>query len=90
MIVATVVGVLSGCGAMGRDQWVYAKPGVTEAQQRQDEQACREQAVGSLEIKTASYGGDPEPRGLQRVHAQPRLRRLDGLDVPALTVPRAA
>ena len=57
MIVATVVGVLSGCGAMGRDQWVYAKPGVTEAQQRQDEQACREQAVGSLEIKAASYGG---------------------------------
>jgi uncharacterized protein YceK len=56
MIVAAVVGVLSGCGAMSRDHWVYAKPGATQAQQRQDEQACREQAVGSLEDKVATYG----------------------------------
>ena len=55
LIAATMIGLVGGCGALSRDQWVYAKPGVLEVQQRQDEQACRNEAVGNLEDKLPTF-----------------------------------
>jgi hypothetical protein len=52
---ATVIALVAGCGAVSREQWVYAKPGVAETQRQQDEQACRAQAVGTLEDKVPTF-----------------------------------
>jgi hypothetical protein len=56
VIALAALGVLSGCGVASRDRWVYARPGVSETQLRRDEQACEQQAVGSLENKVPTFG----------------------------------
>ena len=53
-----VVGVaVAGCGGVQRSQAVYAKPGVTEAGLRADQDRCRQQAVGQAEQKSMPTWG---------------------------------
>jgi hypothetical protein len=57
VIAATFLAFLGGCGSVSRDDWVYAKAGVSDADRAQDEQVCRRQAVGNLENKIVpTYG----------------------------------
>jgi hypothetical protein len=49
LVLLTMAGVLVGCGGVQRSQAVYAKPGVTEAGLRADQQMCRQQAIGQAE-----------------------------------------
>ena len=44
-----VAGALAGCGTTS--EWVYAKPGASEAQRERDEQACRMASVGTADLK---------------------------------------
>lgn len=43
--------VCAGCGTANPVAWVYAKPGVTRAEQQRDERACLTQAVGSADVE---------------------------------------
>ena len=47
-----VVAVTAGCGTLDRRDTVYAKPGLTEAAFRADQNVCRQQAVGQAESKS--------------------------------------
>jgi predicted small lipoprotein YifL len=51
MVAVLVMGALAGCGTAGSNEWVYAKPGASEAQRQRDEQACRMSAVGTADTK---------------------------------------
>ena len=56
LIAVTVVGVLGGCGTVHRGQTTYVRPGASSAQVQADQSFCRQQAVGQIEDKIATYG----------------------------------
>jgi hypothetical protein len=47
----TIAVVCAGCGTAAAPGWVYIKPGATEAELRQDAEACLTQSVGSADVK---------------------------------------
>jgi hypothetical protein len=51
-----MAGVLAGCGTAHRSQTTYVRPDGSSAQLRADENLCRQQAVGQIEDKIATYG----------------------------------
>jgi uncharacterized protein YcfL len=57
LIAVMAVGILVGCGSTQRSQTVYARPGLTEAQLKSDQSACRQQAIGQAETKPVPTWG---------------------------------
>ena len=80
MIALMVVGAAAGCGTLDRRDTVYAKPGLTEAAFRADQDVCRQQAIGQAESRSWPTWGQTMNR-----EAYTECMRAQGYEVDSVS-----